>query len=985
MHDISNSRPGILIVDDVHENLHALINILRDNYAILAATSGEKALEIARRQPQPDLILLDIKMPGMDGYSVLSRLKAEPATVNIPVIFVTALAEETDEALGLSLGVADYITKPVNAELLHQRIKTQLELKKYRKNPALLDVSGHAPPGASPTLLVVDDVPENIHTLLEALKNDYRIMVASNGHKAIEMAQGNTPPDLILLDIVMPDMDGYEVCRQIKATPAGNHIPVIFVTVADALEEKVLGFDVGAADYITKPLDIDEVRARVRIHLELSRLRHFLELEVAQRTALLEKSEEKYRILADYSPNWEYWLAQDGSYLYVSPACTEISGYTPADFFTDANLMEKIIYPEDLSSWKKCGPQSCPPKNQHIRLTFRIRQRHGGERWIEHVCTPVLNRSGNYNGCRGTYRDITEQRQAEENLHLAAAVLENTTEGMIITDAENNILSVNRAFTDITGFSKQDVINHNPGLLKSGRHDRNFYQGMWKAIDTHGSWQGEIWNRRKDGTVFPTLSNISVIRNAQGKRTHHIAVFSDLSHIKNTEQKLDFLAHRDPLTELPNRALFNEFLTQAIRQAEHNHSRFSLLFLDLDNFKMVNDSLGYLMGDQCLIEAAHRLKEVLPGVASIARIGSDEFNIILDKENNVPGPDLIARQIIDAFNKPFSINGHVIYIGISIGIALYPTDGMNTEMLLSHSHAALHQAKSQGRRLLRFFSPEMTSHARERLELEADLRQAIEKEELCLFYQPQTDLSNGQVVGFEALVRWQHPVRGMISPASFIPLAEESGLIVPLGDWVLHSACRQMKRWTLSGLVFRQIAVNISAIQLVRSNFADSVKAIIKETGIQPEWLEIEITESAVMSNLDAALKTLLDLKELGIRLSMDDFGTGYSSLAYLQQLAVDKLKIDISFIRNILVNANDAAIVQAMIALGHSLGLEIIAEGVEESAQAKFLRMYQCDVIQGYLVSRPMPVEQIADFMTNYQPLSIPIDTESARPIFRS
>ena len=322
MNDVTSDRKKILIVDDVHENLHVLMNILRDDYAIVAATSGEKALKISRRQPPPDLILLDIKMPGMDGYSVLARLKSDPATASIPVIFVTALAEAADEARGLTLGVADYIIKPVNPDLLCLRLRTQLELAAYRKHHVIPNGMGHLPPRMVPTLLVVDDVPENIHELIEVLKDDYRIMVANNGLKAIELVEGATTPDLILLDIVMPGMDGYEVCRRIKATSAGSRIPVIFVTVVDATEDKVKGFNTGAADYITKPFDIDEVRARIRTHLELSRLRLFLEQLVAQRTALLEKSEEKYRILADYSPNlgvlagtgWQLPLRLPGMY-----------------------------------------------------------------------------------------------------------------------------------------------------------------------------------------------------------------------------------------------------------------------------------------------------------------------------------------------------------------------------------------------------------------------------------------------------------------------------------------------------------------------------------------------------------------------------------------------------------------------------------------------------------------------------------------------
>jgi len=720
----ADARPRILIVDDVHENLHALMHILRDDYAISAATGGEKALELARRRPQPDLILLDIKMPGMDGYSVLSALKLDPATADIPVIFVTALTEAADEARGLALGVADYITKPVNPDLLRTRLRNQLDLKRYRRHPVLFDIAAHRDPARPPSILVVDDIPENIHELLEALRDEYRIQVASTGVQALAAVQGAVPPDLVLLDIVMPEMDGYEICRRIKATPTGNRIPVIFVTMVDATEQKVKGFGLGAADYITKPFDIDEVRARIRTHLELSRLRRFLEDLVAQRSAMLQISEEKYR----------------------------------------------------------------------------------------------------------------------------------------------------------------------------------------------------------------------------------------------------FLMHRDPLTHLPNRELFAELLAHAILQAERDQARFALLFLDLDNFQTINESLGHRLGDQLLVEVSKRLQVLLPGCDAIARIGGDEFNIILDENEGMP-VDLTAQRIIDAFAEPFAVGGGSVYVGVSIGIALYPDDGRGAETLQSSADAALHQAKVQGRGILRFFSPEMTQRARGRLTLEADLRRALERQELRLHYQPQVDLQSGEIVGLEALVRWQHPERGMVSPGEFIPLAEESGLVIPLGDWVLREACRQATQWTTAGLKPLRMAVNVSAVQLSRGHLVASVKDVLQDTGIAPELLELEITESFVMLDRDQSLRSLAELKALGVRLSIDDFGTGYSSLAYLQQLEVHKLKVDMSFVRDMIINSGNASIVKAVIAVGHSLGLEITAEGVETQNQARRLLAMQCDVAQGYLVSRPLPAEEMTCFLTSFEP----------------
>ncbi|MHB0982856.1 MAG: EAL domain-containing protein, partial [Thiobacillus sp.] len=818
--------------------------ILRDDYAILAATSGEKALAIAQHSPQPDLILLDIQMPGMDGYAVLAQLNSNPATADIPVIFVTALAESADEARGLTLGVADYITKPINPELLRLRVRTQLELRRYRKDPMMLD-SRHGNPGHPPSLLVVDDIPDNIHELLEALKDDYRIMVARSGAKALELIEGPTPPDLVLLDIVMPEMDGYEVCRRIKASPVGNRIPVIFVTVVDATQDKVRGFNIGAADYIIKPFDIDEVRARVRTHLELARLRHFLEDQVAQRTALLEQSEEKYRILADYSPNWEYWLAPDGTYLYVSPACRDVSGYEPADFFADAGLMEKIIHPDDRERWTLHGP-GASSANPEL-LTFRIRAKDGSERWIEHVYKQVFDASGKPLGLRGSHRDITDRQRVE--------------------------------------------------------------------------------------------------------------------------QKLDFCAHRDLLTGLPNRALFVQLLGQAILHADRNQTQFALLLLDLDNFKAINESFGHRLGDQLLIEVSKRLQEMLEDGSTIARIGGDEFNMIVECGASLPGSDLIAQRMIGTLAEPFLLDGNSIYIGASVGIALYPTDGQDVGTLQSSAAAALHQAKALGRGTLRFFSPEMTRRSKARLTLEADLRRALDRQELSLHYQPQVDLISGRIVGLEALVRWRHPERGMVPPDEFIPLAEESGLVIRLGDWVLHEACRQIKLWSTAGLAPRQTAVNVSAVQLSRGNLVESVRHALELSGIVPGQLELEITESFVMADRDQSFKSLAEIKALGVRLSIDDFGTGYSSLAYLQQLEVHKLKVDMSFVRDMLTNSGNASIVKAVIALGHSLGLEIIAEGVEEKEQAVHLRALQCDVIQGYLISRPLPTDEMTRFLEAFRP----------------
>jgi len=707
-------KPRLLLVDDVSANLHTVIGVLKDDYAISAATDGRRAIEQARRQP-PDLILMDVQMPGMDGYETLAALQRDPATADIPVIFLTALSEAADEARGLLMGAADYIAKPLNPQLLKTRIQNQLELARYRRMPAALDTAllttGAAPPA---TLLVVDDVPDNIHELLEALRGEFRILVASDGARALELVQGAAPPDLVLLDVVMPGMGGYEVCRRIKALPGGQRIPVIFVTVADAAQEKVHGFEVGAADYITKPFDIDEVRARVRVHVELARLRRLLEDLVAQRTAMLQVSEEKYRILT----------------------------------------------------------------------------------------------------------------------------------------------------------------------------------------------------------------------------------------------------HRDPLTGLPNRALFAELLAHSVQQAEHTGARFALLCLDLDKFAAINETQGHSLGDRLLVQVAQRLQGLLPDRDAIARVGGDEFNIVLD--HGAQGADLTAQHMIDALAAPFVLDGQPIYVSASVGIAAYPEDGASAEALQSKADAALHQAKLDGRGSLRFFSPEIMLRAKERLSLEAEMRRALDQGEFRLHYQPQLRLADHKMVGLEALVRWEHPQRGLIPPGLFIPLAEESGLIMPLGTWVLHEAARQVRAWRDAGLDPGPVAVNISALQFGTGDFVATVERALAAHQVEPRHLELEITESCLMANRDQAATALEALRQHGVRLAIDDFGTGYSSMSYLQQFKVHKLKIDMSFVRGLEASASSQSIVTAIIALGHSLQFDIVAEGVETPQQMEHLRRLGCDMVQGYLIGRPAPAPAI-------------------------
>ena len=792
---------------------------MRDDYAIVAATTGEKALEIAFRNP-PDLILLDVKMPIMDGYQVLRHLKMNTSTADIPVIFVTALTDPSDEEKGLKLGVSDYITKPINPDLLKLRILTQLELSRYRRKPTRSINALNE----KPTLLVVDDIPENIHQLIYAFHDKYQIIAANNGLKALELLRGRTP-DLVLLDIVMPEMDGYEVCRRMKATPEGNRIPVIFLSTIDSTVDKVRGFSIGAADYITKPFDIDEIRARIHTHLELSRLQHYFEELVEKRTADLAESREKYRILAEYSPNWEYWLDENGHYLYVSPACEIISGYQPDAFINNANLMGHIIHGDDLTKWQTHQIQVSRSREMTIPpINFRIFDTEGKEHWLEHICKPVINYNGHFLGLRGTYRDITEHKKTQQQLHFASRVFENASEGIVITDENNNICSVNLAFQKVTGYSYEEILGKNPRMLKSGQHNDNFYQSMWASLNTHGSWQGEVYNRRKDGSIYPSLLNISVVHDKSTNTHHHIAVFSDLSPIKHVEKQLNFFQYYDPLTLLPNRVLFTKRLERALEQAKLDNLKLALLSIDLDQFKAINESFGAAFGNQVLIDTTLRLKNVLCGTDIISRFNGDEFNILIAQIDNVEIVHLTAHRIIESMEKPYLLNNQYVYISMCVGVAFYPADGEDAETLQRNADTALHQAKTLGRNSLCFFSAEMTQLAKQRLNLDTELRKALIQNELVLYYQPQIELKTGKLVALEALVRWQHPEKGIILPSEFIPMAEESGLIVMLGEWVMRRACQQIKQWLAKGFQVPLIAINVSAIQLNRGNLLTTIQ-----------------------------------------------------------------------------------------------------------------------------------------------------------------
>ncbi|NOT13512.1 MAG: EAL domain-containing protein [Methylococcaceae bacterium] len=555
-----------------------------------------------------------------------------------------------------------------------------------------------------------------------------------------------------------------------------------------------------------------------------------------------------------------------------------------------------------------------------------------------------------------------EQKQAEAHLKLAAKVFEQSHEGFMITDAQRKIIMVNNAFTTITGYQKSEVLGKSSELFSSGRQNRKQYKKIWTTIQNQGYWQGEIWNQRKNGDAYPELLNVSVVRDENGKISEYVGVFTDITHIKASEKQLDFLAHHDPLTSLPNRLLLFLRLEHGIDLAKRENKKLALLMLDLDRFKDINDSLGHTAGDQLLKMVAERLTGRLRNIDTVARLGGDEFAVLLEDITQPEDAARLAESIIADLNESWLLpQGNDVRIGACIGISLYPEYGDTPEVLLQQADTALYQAKDAGRNRFAYFSDELTNAVRERISLEARLRRAIVQNELRVFYQPQIDIISGKIVGAEALVRWLDPVEGLIPPIRFIPVAEQTGLIMAIGEWVLKETCRQGKLWADSGLPPIKLSVNVSPHQLCQGDISGLVADVLAETGFTAEHLELELTESGLMERELEAVQLLKSLRAQGIRLAIDDFGTGYSSLANLKCFPLDVLKIDKSFIDEIPYHQDDMEIAATIVAMGHTLGYKVLAEGVETKEQLAFLKSKGCDLYQGYFCSRPLPASEFA------------------------
>lgn len=807
-----------------------------------------------------------------------------------------------------------------------------------------------------PLVLVVDDdAGQRLLTSASLLQGGFSVLEAVDGEQALHLFQ-REQPDIMLLDVVMPGLDGFAVCEALRQRPGGQHLPIIMITGLDDTASIERAYQVGATDFITKPIQWLILHHRVRYILRAN-----------QALLALQESEERFRTLIQATSSVILVLDQEGQVLEFNRAAEKLYPFHRGE---PIEKEFRILLPF-TRDWNILGePGNC----ESI-----IRTLDGNEHTLLWNVSQFTDVDGVVTGLVIVGQDITARRQAEENMRKLSYAVEQNPISILITDTQGNIEYANPKFAEVSGYSLEEIHGKTPYFLQADTLSIEAYQRLQKVVASGELWQGELCSRRKDGELFWEAAHVSALYAPSGKITHFVWLREDITARKQAEAKIHTLAYYDPLTQLPNRVMLQEQLREAIETARRHTQLLAVMLVDLDQFKRINDSLGHQIGDLLLQRVADRLQECLrhndyvclarpeaPFSQDIlARVGGDEFVILLTEIKQPDDVIRVAQRIQAIMTKPFVIENNDIFTGCSIGIALYPYDGADMETLLKNADNALYHAKDQGRNNYQLYSDWMNTAAVQRLELENHLRKAFDNGELTLHYQPQVALESGRITGVEALLRWHSSSLGTVSPINFIPVAEETGLIIPIGEWVIRAACMQAKVWQDACLPPLRMAINLSPRQVTDPDLPGRVKQILQETGLQPDLLELEITESILMK--EGALEILESLKKLGVQLCIDDFGTGYSNLSYLRCFPIARLKIDRVFIQDIGQKSEDSAIASAITAMAHSLRLEVVAEGVETDFQLAFLQGLGCDEMQGYYFSRPQPPEQIAALLCDY------------------
>ncbi len=749
------------------------------------------------------------------------------------------------------------------------------------------------------------------------------------------------------------------------------------VTV-DAREEIVVDGEVWTIKSVKKPVYDDEgnITAIVGIFWDITETVR-RENELTEIKEGLKQAQQLAKI-----GHWELNLVKNT--LYWSDEVYRIFGLKPQEFGATYEAFLNYVHPDDVALVNEAYTSSVANKSGY-HITHRIVRHDGSVGFVEERCTHDFDEEGSVIRSIGTVHDISERKEQEKELALAGEVFKNINDGIIITDPQQNIIQANAAFLKISGYSREEVIGKRPNILSSGWHDELFYAEMWRSLEINASWEGEILDRRKNGELYVAELVITAVKDENGNLTNYIAITSDITERKEKEKQIRNLAYYDPLTQLPNRVLFKERVEQRLHTAKRKEQILALFFFDLDNFKMINDTMGHIMGDELLKAVAERVSTVLREEDSLSRLGGDEFTVMLENVQDLSQLTTVANKILSCFHEPFSVEGKEIYSACSIGISTFPDDGGDFDSLIKAADTAMYHVKDGGKNSYQFFMDEMNVKAMQRLRIENDLRNALSKEEFFLVYQPKIDLKKKRVYGMEALIRWKHTERGMIWPDQFIPVAEETGLIYEIGLWVLQQALEDTLKLHQKGFDDLVVSVNVSSVQLKNDLFVDDVLAVIEKTGIECRFVELEITESALVHDIESVLEKLERLHANNIHLAIDDFGTGYSSLSYLKKFPVHTLKIDKSFILDIDKDPDDRSITTAIIAMAKSLNLNIIAEGSETQEHIDVIRELGCHQVQGYFFGKPMPY---AEFLTHVgeckvceEPLSSCLDCNVPHP----
>jgi diguanylate cyclase (GGDEF)-like protein/PAS domain S-box-containing protein len=844
-------------------------------------------------------------------------------------------------------------------------------------------------------LLIVDDsedIQELVRVWLDGQALDF--FSCENGPDALLTAV-RLRPDLVLLDVDLPGMDGFEVCRRLKADPVTSDIPVVFLTGAAATGEKLRGLEMGATDYVTKPFDPAELRARVRASLHTKSL-----------IDLLAQKEERFRILAENSSDVISRQSLDGTFLYVSPASIAILGYMPEEMI--GMKLSSFVHPDDKVAVES-GYGATRSVGETGQIEFRFRRSDGKYIWLEATCRKVQHPAGSTSGeLHASARDVTSRKQMENREQVRAEVLEMIAQGRPMDDILNRLVdaahrqepqaaaaavgvlgeqnrlvgprlpstivtAIEAKLPDLIAHLTSNAANHSePAVVWDLQKESAWREvaGLFREQGIRTCWAIPIQSRHRE----PSGAFFIFIRDSQRpgpSAVEMLRLASELSgvareHRQLTEQ-LTFQAHHDSLTRLPNRVLFSDRLTQALAAASRTKQPLAVLLLDVDRFKFVNDTYGHANGDELLCQVSSRLRNRLRSSDTLARMGGDEFAAILCNLATPSDAERVAADLVREFKKPIDLCGRELAITVTIGAAVFPRHGTDPATLLRSADLALYRAKEAGRNTSFVFSPEMGEGVVARLELESALRGAAERNELRLQYQPKVD-RDGNIAGVEALICWNHPTLGLVSPTAFIPLAEETGLIVPIGAWVMKEAARQQRIWSAKGIAPGSVAVNVSAMQFAQADFIKLVEQTLVAAASERPWLEIELTESLLMKNMSDATDKLAKLHKLGVRIALDDFGTGYSSLAYLQRLSLDTLKINHVFfdmIESGEQKAKSKSIAGAIVALAKSLELQVVVEGIETEPQREFLLETGADLMQGFLFAAPLGGEEIEPLLT--------------------